>query len=109
MLFIIPSELSIARSRAWKACRSSQPGKPARSGTIEIYPEYAQGLKDLEGFSFIILALPPSQSVPFITNRDPFPGLRNPRYLCHALAYPAQSNRVFYCKTGQDRQESLCT
>ena len=30
-------------------------GETSAPGTIEIYPEYAQGLKDLEGFSFIIL------------------------------------------------------
>ena len=30
-------------------------GETSAPGTIEIYPEYAQGLKDLEGFYFIIL------------------------------------------------------
>jgi tRNA-Thr(GGU) m(6)t(6)A37 methyltransferase TsaA len=30
-------------------------GETSAPGTIEVYPEYAQGLKDLEGFSFIIL------------------------------------------------------
>jgi len=30
-------------------------GETSAPGTLEIYPEYAQGLKDLEGFSFIIL------------------------------------------------------
>jgi tRNA-Thr(GGU) m(6)t(6)A37 methyltransferase TsaA len=30
-------------------------GEASAPGTIEIFPEFAQGLKDLEGFSFVIL------------------------------------------------------
>ena len=79
-----------------------QPGAAAGiQGTVEVFPEYREGLRDLEGFSHLILLyyfhLAPGFSLFLV---QPFLDDQKQRPVCHPGAGPTESHRHFHRAVG---------
>lgn len=75
--------------------KAQTPIQPVRSqaiGTVEVYPEYADGLLDIEGFSHIILLYVFHQSSGYTLRVKPF--LDNQLRGLFATRYPARPNPI---------------
>jgi tRNA (Thr-GGU) A37 N-methylase len=59
---------------------------------VEVYPEYAQGLQDLEGFSHIILFYVINESSGYTLLSKPF--LDDKLHGLFATRYPFRTNRI---------------
>lgn len=75
--------------------KAQTPIQPVRSqaiGMVEVYPEYADGLLDIEGFSHIILLYVFHQSSGYTLRVKPF--LDNQLRGLFATRYPARPNPI---------------
>jgi hypothetical protein len=70
-------------------------GAAGIKGTVEVFKDFHSGLKDLDGFSHIILLYL------FHCSR----GFNPPGTLCHAGAQTSEPHRTFHRTTGQDRRQ----
>jgi len=62
-------------------------------GTIELYPEFQPGLKDLDGFSHIYLLYHFDRSTEIKLQVVPLSGFGNTRCFRHTCATPPQQDR----------------
>lgn len=69
-----------------------QPSRSQAIGHVEVYPEFADGLMDLEGFSHIILLYVFHQSHDFTLRVKPF--LDNQEHGLFSTRYPARPNPI---------------
>ena len=69
-----------------------QPSRSTARGTVEVYPEFADGLRDLEGFSHIILIYYFHQSSGYALSVKPF--LDTQERGLFATRYPARPNQI---------------
>ncbi len=70
-----------------------QPTFSQAIGRVEVLPEYADGLQDLEGFSHIILIYALHRAEGYALRVKPFLDDVDARSVRHALPTPAQSHR----------------
>jgi tRNA (adenine37-N6)-methyltransferase len=73
-----------------KAMTPIQPSRSQASGRVEVYPEYAEGLQGLEGFSHLILIYVFHQSSGFTLKVQPF--LDNQLHGLFATRHPCRPN-----------------
>jgi tRNA-Thr(GGU) m(6)t(6)A37 methyltransferase TsaA len=69
-----------------------QPSRSTARGTVEVYPEFADGLRDLESFSHIILIYYFHQSSGYTLSVKPF--LDTQERGLFATRYPARPNQI---------------
>jgi tRNA-Thr(GGU) m(6)t(6)A37 methyltransferase TsaA len=69
-----------------------QPSRSRAKGRVEVYPEFAAGLEDLEGFSHIILLYVFHQSSGFTLRVKPF--LDDQQHGLFATRYPKRPNPI---------------
>lgn len=69
-----------------------QPSRSQAKGRVEVYPEYAAGLEDIEGFSHIILLYVFHQSAGFALRVKPF--LDDRQHGLFATRYPKRPNPI---------------
>ena len=58
---------------------------PNNRGFVELFPEYVAGLKDIEGFSHLILIYHFHKAEGFQLVTKPFLDKEEERYFCHSL------------------------
>jgi len=75
-----------------KAMTPIQPSRSQASGRVEVYPEYAEGLQGLEGFSHLILIYVFHQSSGFTLKVQPF--LDNQLHGLFATRHPCRPNAL---------------
>ncbi len=73
-----------------KANTPIQPSRSRAAGTVEVFPEFADGLADLDGFSHIILLYAFHQSEGYSLRVQPF--LDNAERGLFATRYPCRPN-----------------
>jgi tRNA-Thr(GGU) m(6)t(6)A37 methyltransferase TsaA len=69
-----------------------QPSRSQAQGQVEVYPEFAAGLEDIEGFSHIILLYAFHQSSGFSLRVKPF--LDDQQHGLFATRYPRRPNPI---------------
>ena len=69
-----------------------QPSRSQAKGRVEVYPEFAAGLEDIEGFSHIILLYMFHQSSGFTLRVKPF--LDDQQHGLFATRYPKRPNPI---------------
>jgi tRNA-Thr(GGU) m(6)t(6)A37 methyltransferase TsaA len=69
-----------------------QPSRSQAKGRVEVYPEFAAGLEDIEGFSHIILLYVFHQSAGFALRVKPF--LDDQQHGLFATRYPKRPNPI---------------
>jgi tRNA-Thr(GGU) m(6)t(6)A37 methyltransferase TsaA len=69
-----------------------QPSRSQAQGRVEVYPEFAAGLEDIEGFSHIILLYVFHQSSGFSLRVKPF--LDDQQHGLFATRYPRRPNPI---------------
>ena len=69
-----------------------QPSRSQAKGRVEVYPEFAAGLEDIEGFSHIILLYVFHQSAGFALRVTPF--LDDQQHGLFATRYPKRPNPI---------------
>jgi tRNA (adenine37-N6)-methyltransferase len=69
-----------------------QPTRSQSTGTVEIYPQFADGLQDIEGFSHIILLYVFHQSIGYSLRVKPF--LDDQLRGLFATRYPSRPNPI---------------
>jgi tRNA (adenine37-N6)-methyltransferase len=69
-----------------------QPSRSQAKGQVEVYPEFAAGLEDIEGFSHIILLYVFHQSSGFTLRVKPF--LDDQQHGLFATRYPKRPNPI---------------
>jgi tRNA (adenine37-N6)-methyltransferase len=75
-----------------KSLTPIQASRSDATGFVEIYPDFAEGLQDLEGFSHIILLYFFHESTDFSLIVKPF--LDNQLHGVFATRYPARPNQI---------------
>jgi tRNA-Thr(GGU) m(6)t(6)A37 methyltransferase TsaA len=80
-----------------------QPSRSQAKGRVEVYPEFAAGLEDLEGFSHIILLYVFHQSSGFTLRVKPF--LDDQQHGLFATRYPKRPNPIGISVVGLARRE----
>lgn len=78
-------------------------------GRAEIFPEYAAGLRDLEGFSHIYLIYYLHQAAPGSAHRQAVSPRCRTWYFCHSNPLPSQPHRLEHCGAGQPRRQCAST
>lgn len=69
-----------------------QPSRSTAAGTVEVYPAYVAGLRDLDGFSHIILLYAFHRSAAYALRVKPF--LDDQERGLFATRYPARPNPI---------------
>ena len=72
------------------------------NGIVELFPEFKEGLRDLEGFSHIMLIYQFHQSKGYRLVCRPFLDEVQRGGVCHTRARPAQSHRDFHSASKKD-------